>query len=86
MTGEVVSLTGKPVPVPGEPNAETVSELEKLLEAARAGEVLGGAIAFIHADGAVNCTYAGRNTFSMVGKLTQMTLWLADRATNLGVE
>jgi hypothetical protein len=85
MSDKVVSMKGEPVLAPGEPDAETVVELEKLLEAARSGEVQGIAIVFLHADGAVNCTYGGKTTYALVGKLVQMTAYLADKATNLGV-
>lgn len=86
MSDKIISLrTGAAVCAPGEVNAEVVAELEQLLERARSGDVQGVAIAFVHGDGASNCTYGGVITFSIVGKLVQMTNYLAaEKASNLG--
>lgn len=86
MSDKIISLrTGASVCAPGEVNAEAVAEIEQLLERARSGDVQGIAIAYVHGDGATNCTYGGVINFSLVGKLVQLTNYLAaEKASNLG--
>lgn len=87
MSEKIVSLrTGAEVCAPGEINAETVAELEKLLERAKSGDVQSVAVAFLHGDGAVCCTYGGAIPYSLIGKLVEMTNYLAaEKASNRGV-
>lgn len=87
MSENIISLrTGVEVCGPGEVNAETVSEIEKLLERAKSGDVQSIAVAFQHGDGAVCCTYGGAITYSLIGKLLEMTNYLAaEKASNRGI-
>jgi len=59
MSDNVVSLLGFMEAKATEPNATLVEELERLLEAARAGEILGIAGSYVHRDRAVSYSYAG---------------------------
>jgi len=71
MSENVVSLHGKTF-APPEPaaNATLVEELERLLEAARAGEIVGLAGAYLHKDRVVTYSYAGVvGGFGLIGGL-----------------
>jgi hypothetical protein len=59
MSDNVVSLHGGTDLRSPEPNATLVEELERLLEAARAGEIVGMAGSYVHRDRAVSYSYAG---------------------------
>jgi len=59
MTDNVVSLRGHVTLESGKPNPTVVEELERLLEAARAGEIIGLAGSYIHKDKMVTYSYAG---------------------------
>jgi hypothetical protein len=62
MSDKVVSLRGNlslEVQNPNKPNATVVEELERLLEAARAGEIIGLAGSYIHKDKMITYSYAG---------------------------
>jgi hypothetical protein len=69
---EVVSLHGAAIRMPvAEPNATVVQELERLLEAARAGEIVGLAGSYMHKDKIVTYSYAGLVAgYSVVGGLS----------------
>jgi hypothetical protein len=69
---EVVSLHGTFVRPPvAEPNATVVQELERLLEAARSGEIVGLAGSYMHKDKVVTYSYAGLVAgYSVVGGLS----------------
>jgi hypothetical protein len=68
---EVVSLHGTYQPPIVEPNATVVQELERLLEAARAGEIVGLAGSYMHKDKVVTYSYAGLVAgYSIVGGLS----------------
>ena len=56
---EVVSLHGTYQPPALEPNATVVRELERLLEAARSGEIVGLAGSYMHKDKVVTFSFAG---------------------------
>ena len=86
MSDKIISLrTGASVCAPGEVNAEAVAEIEQLLERARSGDVQGIAIAYVHGDGATNCTYGGGVNFRPVGKMGQLNKHpAAEKASNLG--
>jgi hypothetical protein len=53
MSEKVVGLHGAWTPQPAAANATVVTELERLLEAARAGEIIGFAGSYQHRDKAV---------------------------------
>lgn len=59
MSGNVISLHGTWEPQAAEPNSTVVDELERLLEAARAGEIVGLAGAYVHRDKLVSYSFAG---------------------------
>jgi hypothetical protein len=69
---EVVSLRGETIQPPtSEPNPTVVQELERLLEAARAGEIIGLAGCYMHRDKIVTYSYAGLVAgYSIVGSLS----------------
>jgi hypothetical protein len=62
MSEKVVSLRGNLSIEPcniNEPNSTVVEELERLLDAARAGEIVGLAGSYIHKDKMITYSYAG---------------------------
>ncbi len=60
MSAEVVSLHGAPVAAPDlKPDDQLVGELERLLEAARAGELVGMAGVYLNKDKVVSYAYSG---------------------------
>jgi hypothetical protein len=70
MSNNVISLRGEFTPPTSEPNSTVVEELERLLEAARAGEILGLAGAYVHRDKVVSYSYAGAvASYGMLGGL-----------------
>lgn len=68
MSQKVVSLRGDPIAT-GEPNATVVSCLEKWLEAARSGDVVGVTIVLQHSDNTVSSNSYGVRSRAMVGVL-----------------
>lgn len=84
MSQKVVSLRdGTEVFIPFEVCAKAVSEAERLLEAARAGEIQGFVAFMTHGDGAVSYTDSDpAPTYSLVGKMLQVANWMADKAGN----
>jgi hypothetical protein len=68
---EVVSLHGTYQPQSIQPNATVVQELERLLDAARSGEIIGLAGSYMHKDKVVTYSYAGLVAgYSIVGGLS----------------
>jgi hypothetical protein len=61
MSAQIVSLTGAaPFAEPeAKPNETLVQELERLLQAARAGQIVGMAGAYQHQDRVITYSYAG---------------------------
>jgi hypothetical protein len=61
MSAEIVSLTGTVTLAEPEakPNETLVQELERLLQAARAGQIVGMAAAYQHQDRVITYSYAG---------------------------
>jgi hypothetical protein len=61
MSAQIVSLTGAtPLAEPeAKPNETLVHELERLLQAARAGQIVGMAGAYQHQDRVITYSYAG---------------------------
>lgn len=70
MSNNVVSLRGSFAATPAEPNRALIDELERLLEAARAGEIVGMAGCYVHKDKVVSYSYAGAvASYGMLGGL-----------------
>jgi hypothetical protein len=71
MTDNVVALRGElQPPAACETNERLVTELERLLEAARAGEIVGMAAAYLHRDRSASYSFAGRvGTYGLIGGL-----------------
>jgi hypothetical protein len=69
MSGDVVSLHGAQ-PIAPPPNQTLVKELERLLEAARSGEIIGMAGSYWHRNSTATYSYAGMvGSFAMLGGL-----------------
>ena len=69
---KVVGIDGRAFTPPDSPqvSATLIGELERLLEAARSGEIVGMAGAFIHADRLVSYSFAGAvGGFGVIGGL-----------------
>ncbi|MGF7163461.1 hypothetical protein FHS85_005129 [Rhodoligotrophos appendicifer] len=70
MAGNVISLGGAIVPEEAQANATLVEELERLLEAAKAGEIIGMAGSYVHKGRAASYSYAGNvGGFAIIGGL-----------------
>ncbi len=71
MSENVVSLRGGQIPFQdSEPNVMVIAELERLLAAARAGEIVGIAGSYVHKDKVITYSYAGAvATYAMLGGL-----------------
>ena len=70
MSEKVVMLRGAAQPQPGLVNDTVVQELERLLEAARSGEILGIAGSYVHRDRVVSYSYAGSvGGYGLIGGL-----------------
>ncbi|MEP9368996.1 hypothetical protein [Xanthobacter sp. VNH20] len=82
MSEKVISLRGAALPstpTPS-PNPTVVAELERLLEAARAGELVGLAGTFLHKDHNVTYAYAGSvGGYGMIGGLACLKARLVAR-------
>jgi hypothetical protein len=59
MSAQIVSLNGAVSLPEAKPNETLVQELERLLQAARAGEIVGMAGAYQHKDKVITYSYAG---------------------------
>ena len=69
MSEKIIGLHGEWRSTPPEPNRSVVAELERLLEAARAGEIVGMAGGFQHRD-KVSWSYAGlTGGYGLVGAI-----------------
>jgi hypothetical protein len=70
MSDKVVSLRGTFEPEALKPNNTLVEELERLLAAARAGEIVGMAGSYCHPDRSATYSYAGVvGSFGLIGAL-----------------
>jgi hypothetical protein len=71
MSKNVVSLHGGQIPPSdSEPNVTVITELERLLAAARAGEIIGMAGSYVHKDKVITYSYAGAvASYAMLGGL-----------------
>jgi len=72
MKDNVVSLFGGPPSVStGAPNALVVQELECLLQAAQAGEIVGFAGCYLHRDNVTAFSFAGLvGSYSLIGAIS----------------
>lgn len=70
MTEKVVSLQGKPLPVPGEPVEDVVKQLEDILQRAKSGEINGFVAVVTHADECVSAYQSIRPNLRVIGMLT----------------
>jgi hypothetical protein len=72
MADNVVNLFGAEVQTQpeGQPNATVIEELERLLQAARAGEIIGLAGSYVHRDKVVTYSFAGIvGSYGLIGGL-----------------
>lgn len=70
MSDNVVALRGEFQPVAVEANERLIEEIERLLEAARSGEIIGLAGTYLHKDKSASYSFAGRvGAYSMIGGL-----------------
>ncbi|ACB96767.1 hypothetical protein [Beijerinckia indica] len=70
MSEKVVSLRGAHPVQSSQPNTTVIEELERLLEAAKAGEIVGLAGTYVHKDKVVTYSYAGAvGSYAMLGGL-----------------
>ena len=75
---KVVSLNGAKIKAPYEPRPAVVDHLERLLEAARNGEVIGVAVVCVHGDDATSSAISGQKSRAMLGTLDMMKADLCD--------
>jgi hypothetical protein len=81
MADNVVTLRGGRRLENGEPNESCVRELERLLDAARSGEITGVAGAYKHQNGIVSFSFAGAiGGFAMIGGLEGLKHELLERS------
>jgi hypothetical protein len=70
MSDNVVALRGDLMPQEPEVNERLVEELERLLEAARSGEIVGMAGSYLHKDRGASYSFAGIvGSYSLIGGL-----------------
>lgn len=69
MSEKVVSLRGEFVPTFGEPNPHVVEQAEKLLELARAGQIVGMQAVTLDGNACASLHRAGSITYSLIGML-----------------
>jgi hypothetical protein len=72
MADNVVNLFGAAAQTQpeGQPNATVIEELERLLQAARAGEIIGLAGSYVHRDKVVTYSFAGIvGSYGLIGGL-----------------
>lgn len=74
MSDNVIALRGEFQPVVSEPaievNERLVEEIERLLQAARSGDIVGMAGTYLHSDRRASYSFAGRvGTYSLIGGL-----------------
>lgn len=69
---KVVSLKGTEIVAPGTPNPDVITELEKLVEMAKAGEIEGIAYAVLFHDDLTTYNRKGRLTRGVIGCLELM--------------
>ena len=86
MSENVVSLHGAYVPAAPETSKVVIEELERLLEAARSGEIIGLAGSFVHSNKTITYSYAGKVAgFGMIGGIECLKERLAAHRARAGV-
>lgn len=76
---KVVSLRGEEILPVGTPRPEVVEFLERSLEAARAGEIIGVAAAFKHADECTSTGFVGETGRGLLGAVSLVSYDLCQR-------
>lgn len=71
-----------PVANPSEPDQLVIEEIERLLELARAGEIIGIAWGALHYDGIGTNHFEGRVSRNTVGQLVSVTTRISLRIDN----
>lgn len=69
---KVVSLRGHPIPAIGEPNEKMIRELERLLEAARSGDLQGVVVAMLHKDDTTQSMRCGVMSRGLIGLVSTL--------------
>ena len=70
MSDNVVALRGEYQPPSNEPNDRLVEEIERLLDMARSGEIVGMAGTYLHKDKGASYSFAGIvGSYGLVGGL-----------------
>ncbi len=70
MSDNVVALRGELQPQEPQVNERLVEEIERLLEAARSGEIVGMAGSYLHKDRAASYSFAGLvGSYGLIGGL-----------------
>ena len=70
MSDNVVALRGEYQPPSNEPNERLVEEIERLLEMARSGDIVGMAGTYLHRDKGASYSFAGIvGSYSLIGGL-----------------
>lgn len=78
-SAKVVSLRGGEILPPGEPRPAVVEALERALEAARSGEIIGVVAVFNHCDDTTTGASQGRRDRQTIGMLEIMKAGLVER-------
>ena len=70
MSDNVVALRGEYQPLNNEPNDRLVQEIERLLDMARSGEIVGMAGTYLHKDKGASYSFAGIvGSYGLIGGL-----------------
>lgn len=70
MSGNVIGLHGDFHPAAAQTNTTVIAELERLLEAARSGEIVGLVGSYVHRNGTATYSYAGAvSGYALIGGL-----------------
>lgn len=72
----IVDMNGEPVSPPGigEPVEGVVKAMERLLEKAKAGELCGFIMVYLHSDWATGGVMAGHMNYSLIGRLEELKI------------
>ena len=72
--GDVVGLRGRDVFTAGEPREDVIQLAEWLLEAAKAGEVVGLHTVFVYRDECTGARQAGWESYAVAGRLDSLKM------------
>jgi hypothetical protein len=82
---EIVSIrSGEPIIQKGEPDPEVVERLEKLLEAAKSGQLSGIVTIALYSDDCTNYWVSGRRTRGLLGAVTMAAHGMMDEDLHNG--